>query len=64
MKCPRCGKEFELSFRDKQLRKLVSLNARFFPVLKVACEEAKDYCNECWKERVKPIAESIAGIEK
>jgi len=64
MKCPRCGKEFELSFRDKQLRKFVSLNAKLFLVLKVACEEAKDYCNDCWKERVKPIAESIAGIEK
>jgi len=64
MKCPRCGKEFKLSFKDRLLRKSVSLQAKAFPVLKVACEEAKDYCNDCWKERVKPIAESIAGIEK
>jgi len=62
-RCPKCGKEFKLSKRDRTLRRLVALNAKLFPALEIACEEAKDYCNECWKAHVKPVAEKIAGIK-
>ena len=64
MKCPKCGKEFKLNSKDKMLRKLVEAQAKLlFPVLAVACEEAKEWCNECWKERVKPTAEAVAGVK-
>jgi len=34
-----------------------------FPLLKDVVKEAKDYCNDCWKAHVKPMAEACAGVK-
>lgn len=62
-KCSKCGVAYKLSKKDKLLRSMVEINARMFPALKPIVEEAKDYCNTCYKERVKPAAEQIAGVK-
>ena len=62
-KCENCGVEYELSRQDKLLRKVVSIQSRMFPLLKDVVEEAKNYCNDCWKAKVKPMAEACAGVK-
>jgi len=59
--CPKCGKEYNPSRKDKSLRKMVSLQSMMFPALKEVCRKAKDYCNECWKAEVDPAARKIMG---
>lgn len=58
-KCLKCQKEFKLNTTDSLLRNIVSIQAKMFPGLKEAVEEAKDFCNDCWKAKVKPIAEGF-----
>ncbi|MHA1829051.1 MAG: hypothetical protein ACTSX6_10450 [Candidatus Heimdallarchaeaceae archaeon] len=60
--CPKCGKKKEISSRDYFLRQIVSLLSSVFPDLRDICKEAKDYCNDCWKNEVFPIAKNIAEI--
>jgi hypothetical protein len=63
-KCSKCQKEFSLTNQDKLLRNLVATQSKILsPLLADACKEAKEWCNDCWKERVKPIAESLAGVK-
>lgn len=61
--CEKCGCNYKLSKRDSLMRKMVELNARMFPALQTIVDEAKDYCNLCWKARVKPAAETMAGVK-
>lgn len=58
-KCACCGKEYKLSRKDKVLRKMVTLQSKMFPGLKEACEDSKDFCNDCWKKAVNPVAKAI-----
>lgn len=55
-RCPKCGKDFKLSFKDKSLRRAIGFQARMFPALKKLIEKCKDYCNDCWKKKVEPKA--------
>lgn len=63
--CEKCGKEYTVSMKDNALRRLVSVQARLFPALKDLIETAANYCNECWKDVVKPAAETaLTGIRE
>ena len=64
--CPKCGEPKEISKKDRLLRKMVGANAMLFPSLHEVCDEAKGYCNDCWKEAVMPVAQGAArnaGVE-
>ena len=63
MICENCDEAYKLSKQDKILRKIVSVQSRMFPLLKDVVKEAENYCNDCWKAHVKPMAEASAGVK-
>jgi len=56
--CPKCGLPKKSSKKSKMYRKLVNQTANLpdLEFLRPILKETKNYCDECWKAEVMPVA--------
>jgi len=59
--CPKCGKEFKLGLQDAALRRSIGLAAKYVQAMHDTFENAKDYCNECFRAEFKTVGQAILG---
>lgn len=59
--CPKCGKEFKLGLQDAALRRSIGLAAKYVQTMHDTYENAKGYCNECFRAEFKTVGQAILG---
>jgi hypothetical protein len=59
--CPKCGKEYQLGLQDAALRRSIGLAAKYVQVMHDTYENAKSYCNECFRAEFKTVGQAILG---